>query len=924
MPDEILAMDNYIMYREDNLKDLKGGILLYVKADIEISEISCKKLRNLTAETNEVILLCLKVDNKDILFGVVYRKGTSGAHNDSNIREIIELSSQKYSNIMICGDFNYPNIDWKSDTVNAGPYSPEMRFVNCLEDNYLTQNTLDFTRARGSDKPSTLDLIITDNNQTQASPIYEAPLGLSDHSVLRWQYLVSIGESVIEETKNTSRRNYYKGDYNAIRDACSVVNWTELLLHGKEDLSTVDLDNMVDTFYSEMKKVTESHIPLSKSKSGQKSELWWNKSLMKATKKKYFCWKRFQETKKHSLYLQYCKQRNKTAKAIRKAKREFEKKIAKEAKVNPKAFFKYCNSRMKKKSQIIKLKDEDNKIITSTLANAEKLNKYFCSVYQQESDEAELILNSAASHLYGENIEEPFENITDDPIEHKMESINVEEDEVLELLKAIDPTKSTSPFCIHPRVLKEAATELCRPIWLIYKVSLAQGKVPDCWKYGVVSPIHKGEDRHQAHNYRPITITSMLSRILEKIIKARVVDFITENNVLHKDQHGFIAGRSCLTNLLHTIEDLITSLDNGDVMDEILLDFAKAFDKVPHQRLLFKLRQYGISGNTYNWIESFLTSRKQSVRVMDQYSSKASVKSGVPQGSVLGPILFLVFINDLPSYIRSKIKLFADDTKIYRIIHSLNDADILQQDLNELVNWSEKWKMEFNASKCHVLHFSGKNKQYLYHIKGTLLKASDTEKDLGVLISKDLKPSKHIKEVVTKANQCLGMIRRSFSHIDRDIFLLVYKTFIRPKLEYCSNIWSPHLIKDINLLENVQRRATKMVVGLHALPYEERLRKLDLFSLQHRRIRGDMILVYKMFNGQVDLRVDDFFTVKEYQCTRGHNLKLELCRNPRTDIGHNAFSKRVIIPWNSLPSYVVNSDSVQSFKRNFDKHAKSC
>ena len=232
--------------------------------------------------------------------------------------------------------------------------------------------------------------------------------------------------------------------------------------------------------------------------------------------------------------------------------------------------------------------------------------------------------------------------------------------------------------------------------------------------------------------------------------------------------------------------------------------------------------------------------------------------------------------------------------------------------------------MEFNASKCHVLHFSRKNKQYLYHIKGTLLKASDTEKDLGVLISKDLKPSKHIKEVVTKANQCLGMTRRSFSHIDRDIFLLVYKTFIRPKLEYCSNIWSPHLIKDIDLLENVQRRATKMVIGLHALPYEERLRKLDLFSLQHRRIRGDMILVYKMFNGQVDLRVDDFFTVKEYQCTRGHNLKLELCRNPRTDIGHNAFSKRVIIPWNSLPGYVVNSDSVQSFKRNFDKHAKSC
>ena len=359
----------------------------------------------------------------------------------------------------------------------------------------------------------------------------------------------------------------------------------------------------------------------------------------------------------------------------------------------------------------------------------------------------------------------------------------------------------------------------------------------------------------------------MLSRILEKIIKSRLVDFITENDILNKDQHGFIAGRSCLTNLLHTIEDLITSLDNGDVIDEILLDFAKAFDKVPHQRLLFKLRQYGISGNTYNWIESFLNSRKQSVRVMDQYSRKATVRSGVPQGSVLGPILFLIFINDLPSNIRSKIKLFADDTKIYRIIHCLNDADMLQQDLDELVNWSEKWRMEFNASKCHVLHFSGKNRQYLYHIKGTLLNSSDAERDLGVLISKDLKPSKHIKEVVRKANQCLGMIRRSFTHIDSEIFLLVYKTFIRPKLEYCSNIWSPYLLKDINLLENVQRRATKMVIGLHALPYEERLKKLDLFSLHHRRLRGDLILLFKIFNGLVDVKVEDFFSVKDYQRT---------------------------------------------------------
>ena len=469
----------------------------------------------------------------------------------------------------------------------------------------------------------------------------------------------------------------------------------------------------------------------------------------------------------------------------------------------------------------------------------------------------------------------------------------------------------------------EASEELAYPIALIYKASIHQGKLPDCWKIGYVTPIHKSGDRHLPSNYRPITITSNLCRLLERLIKTKMMDHVLHNNLLSKDQHGFVNGRSCLSNLLQTLDELIDSYDKGLIIDEIFLDFAKAFDKVPHQRLLLKLRKYGIDGNLLCWIESFLGSRKQYVRIKNIVSDEGSVNSGVPQGSVLGPILFLLYINDLPTFIKSKAKLFADDTKIYRVIRSIYDADILQEDLNSLIDWCKEWRMFFNAAKCHVIHFSKKNPNYLYHINGRLIEAPKTEKDLGVVISQDLQPREHIKGVISKANQTLGMIKRTFVHLDKDIFLLTYKSLVRPILEYCHSAWSPHLLRDIDLLETVQRRATKMVIGMNSLSYEERLKKLDLFPLSHRRQRGDLILLYKMFNGLVDMKIEDFFSKKQYKGNRGHNLKLELPKNPNTDIGRNAFSHRVIIPWNSLPHNVINSNNVKAFKWNYDMYIKS-
>ena len=367
------------------------------------------------------------------------------------------------------------------------------------------------------------------------------------------------------------------------------------------------------------------------------------------------------------------------------------------------------------------------------------------------------------------------------------------------------------------------------------------------------------------------------------------------------------------------MEEITKLHDLGISIDEVFLDFSKAFDKVPHQRLLLKLEKLGISDTLLSWIQSFLSQRRQRVKVRNSVSYSARITSGVPQGSVLGPILFIAYICDLPTQLSSTASIFADDTKIFSGISSVNDADNLQKDIDLLYNWCNIWGMIFNASKCFVMHYGRRNEQFMYHINGQLLTPCDTFKDLGVIISNDLKAENQVAKCVKKANTMLGMKRRTFSYLDKDILLRTYKVFVRPILEYCQQVWSPHLQKDIKDIERVQRRATKLIPELKDSPYEERLKHLGLFSLSERRQRGDMILMYKIFHGHLNVDPHKLFSITADNRTRGHQLKIRK-ENCNSDIRRYFFSQRVVTPWNSLPNHIVLSENIPLFKRSYDRY----
>ena len=411
---------------------------------------------------------------------------------------------------------------------------------------------------------------------------------------------------------------------------------------------------------------------------------------------------------------------------------------------------------------------------------------------------------------------------------------------------------------------------------------------------------------------------------MEKIIRNKIVDHLESNHLLSKHQHGFRSNRSCLTQLLEYFTEIHDIIDKGDPVDAIYLDCKKAFDTVPHKRLIEKLKSYGIVGKVLKWIESFLKDRSQRVVVKGVPSDTLPVWSGVPQGSVLGPVLFLIYINDLLEEVISGGKLFADDSKLFKRIKSTEDRDILQEDLMKLQEWSRKWLLEFNENKCKVMHIGSSNPRYEYQLNNTTLEVTMEEKDLGIYVTPDWKSTTHVAKAAAKANSMVGWIDKTFSYMDCEMFKCLYPGLVRSHMEYSVQAWSPHYRKDIETLEKVQRGATKLVPDLRGKPYEDRLRILNLTTLEDRRIRGDLIEVFKIMHGYENLDRNQFFTLSSEVSpheTRGHNLKIWTPQK-QTLTRRKFFDIRVIDLWNQLPPGVVGSNSILSFKISLDAHFK--
>ncbi len=890
-----LKDEGYNMFPLNIDNNTGRGMLLYTKSSVKAERIE------ISGEFEEVVWIKIQLNGSDsLLFGCFYRSGSGNEANNKSLREVICTPlSLKCTYTCCIGDFNYPDINWV--TLHPGTdneSAEEFKFLECLQSIYMTQHITKPTRVRGTDTPNVLDLLLSDDEKIIRNIEHQSPLGKSDHAVLQFNILCY---SKVEQYK---KLKYYfdSANYQAMKTEFSSINWDEVL----EDNSSVE--SMWNSFYEVTSDIIDKHVQ-HRIVTCNKNARWsvpMDNRLRAIIRRKHRTWTRYMENRSPEKHREFCKIRNKVTKLTKNLRREFEKKLAKDSKHNPKAVWKYIHSKSRVKEDIADLYTDPTNINSPTTSDSKQkadiLAEFYSSVFTMEPDgDVPTIPNRDCDVI--------------------MTPLRISEEMVEKKLSELNPNKSPGPDSMHPRFLKEMATELKKPLAMLYNKSLDSSQLPNIWKKAKITAIFKKGDRRHPGNYRPVSLTSIVCKVFEKLVREHIISHFKNNRLFSDKQYGFLDGRSTSLQLLKVLDHWTDALDSDDIIDCIYMDYAKAFDKVPHRRLISKLSSYGIHNSIIQWIDAFLTDRYQQVAVNGALSGLQKMTSGIPQGSVLGPLLFVIYINDLPDLLQSQPYLFADDTKIFRVIKNNRDQEILQSDLDKLYNWSTTWLLSFHPQKCKCMRIAKKPNETPkseYKLNNHTLDWSGTEKDIGLLVDETLSFENHLITKVKKANSMFGLLRRIFQFMDKETFKPLYQSMVRVHLDYVSSVWAPYKKKDIKLLEQVQRRATKQIPGFSNLSYPDRLKSLEIPTLSYRRLRGDMIEVYKIIHEVYDPDAAPCLP-RSLGPTRGHSMKLYQQRSS-IDIRKHYFTNRVVKIWNSLSEDVINAPSVNSFKNRLDKY----
>ena len=902
-PDSAFTIDNYQLFRKDRFisrerPEQGGGIIVYVKNGVKVE-------RRLDLERNEIECVWLEVspkNSKSFLVGILYRHPNEGVQWNEHFEDLMENILANQKEIYLLGDFN-------RDLINENTKTAWLEYM----EPFGLHQKVNFPTRKIAQSQTLIDHIYC-NVEANVSSVNVPEIGLSDHFPIFLTRKTNCTEPKFSHHTITYRSFKFFNEQMFINDLQSAP-WDVIKIFD-------DTNDALETWSSMFIEIVDKHLPLKTHRVKYKQQpKWLTPEIIEAMKTR----DRFKALNDDPQYKSW---RNKVVNLIKQSKKSQFTAIIDENNNNPSSvwkLFKEIGVNKQKSNASIPTIKIDGKETDDQTAMANAFNRFFVSI---ASDIKEPIENSNFEKLKAFcDSKVPEETVFSIP--------EVSKEYIEKFLKHIDVSKATGCDNIGPRLLKIAASHIAESVTYICNQSIKTSNFPEKWKEAKVTPLHKGGPKDDINNYRPISILPVISKILEKHVHDSLMAFLTQFQLLHKNQSGFRPNHSCETALSGMLCNWLDSINNGSLIGVVMIDFKKAFDLVDHSLLLKKLEHYKLSNDTMSWFASYLSSRKQKVSLNNIRSDDEIITDGVPQGSILGPLLFLMFINDLPLYTDSvNTDFYADDTTLYISGETLEIIERnLQVALDCLAKWCKCNGMVINTTKTKVMLMTTHQKRASL-INGQLsLQLNDNElnmitndKVLGIIIDHNLTWSQHVDKVCKKVTTNLWLLARINEFLTIPHRIQFYKSYVQPHIDYCNTVWGGTSQINLDRIFRLQKRACKIILDYNVENVLESMEELKILSIYDRLYLRRAKFMYKVSKNDCPPYINELFheripneNLPTLRSLSGHSF---VTPRPHKEIFKQSLAYSGPIIWNSLPSSLKSLDSTNKFHSAFIKWLK--
>ena len=875
IPNHEIIIDGYDVIRKDRLDKRGGGVCMYVKNSILVKD-RCELTSQFEIETVLIEVYCKKVT---VLISCIYRPPTATVTFFDDCSDMLEKILMDDKELIILGDFN---VDYCSNP-NSSIHSLECLFSLHQLVNKPTRVTINSSTC--------IDLILTTMPENH-SVCDVGQISLSDH------YMVFTCVDI--DAKNTGHKMVNFRDYSDfnqdefIEDLCNCE-----LLCDPNALSDMTCDVIWLNWVNAFLKTCDRHAPIKSVRVKNRYNPWINSEIITAMYKRDFLKRKAMNDA--TLLHEYRKQRNAVISAIRKAKAAYFSTISVKYRNDPKKLWKELH-RATGNSKFVNNVHND--------LTPDEFNDYFAQVGKKISDSFQ---------------HEPLK-WRNPPCLHKFKFSEILGDDVLKLLNNLPSHSNLDILNIDCKMLKIAAPFIVHTLTEIFNFSLKSGFVFENWKYARVTPIYKGKgEKDVPSNYRPISVVSHLAKIQEKLVQTQFISYLRKHELITIEQSAFLMNHSTVTSLHRVVDDWHAILNDHEVVAVCFFDISKCFDTISHELLILKLQYYGVHDTELDWFKSYLSGRQQSVNLNGKLSNPRGVTVGIPQGGVLGPILFLIFINDIVQSVNAgTCNIFADDVAIYTNGNNIKEAELkLQVCVNEIGDWYKNNRLKINADKTNVMLITSRkhdSNELNVSLNGTSLRQVDTVRYLGLNIDSRLTWTDHVKQLCKNLSYKVFSLRRLSNTLSTPLLNTLYKSTIQPCIDYACSVWGNCSSKTRELIHRIQRRAARIVskkYGARDISVTELIKDLKWQTFETRRDYFLCMLMYQCIHGTAPVRlcneIEMYFDRHGFNTRNANSLNV-VAPKPSTEMFKQSFTYAGPKTWNSLDDEIKNSHTLTTFK----------